>query len=220
MIIKQGQNVPVEKTHRKQGGAFDTLAKVLKGVTELVFSTDFLMRNRPGLPVDITKKLQTGLVNVRSAFEAYFKTPSERGINAIYIGRKGDGEFRNTHLLDLSADHRTKIGTGEGYTNGVIRMRVSRDGSNDTDRSGVYVMDAGTETDEGEGTIFHAVAYGNNGEIRLSYMPNKDDNIRSGTTFDIYISKRGIFMYGIPVSDTGLVSGQLYRIGSNLRIVE
>jgi hypothetical protein len=219
MIVNKQQPVPTDKTHRKQGGAYDTLASVLKGIKEIVFSTDFVMRNRSGIPVDLTKRLLTGLVNVKSSFEAHFQTPSDNGINAIYIGRKGDGNYRNTHFLDLSADHRTKIGTSEGYTNGVIRMRVSRDGVNDTDRSGVYVMDAGTETDGGEGTIFHAVAYGDNGEIRLSYMTNKDDNIRSGTVRDIYISKSGIFMYGLPTSSSGLSSGAVWRDGTTLKIV-
>jgi len=216
MEIKR-KNPSTTRETRRRGSGFDPLAHVFRDVREFLFQNSFSIRNRPGKKIDPARKLITGLVNVKNAAEMFFRDASVDGINSITIGREGDGNSRNTHLIDLEADSRTEIGTKEGYVNGVIRMRVSRNGSDDENRSGVYVMDAATETDGGEGTIFHAVAYGPEGEVRLSYMEDKDDDIRNGTLFDIYISKSGISIYGLPTSAPA-GSNHLYNSGGTLKI--
>jgi len=213
------KEVSPDLKHRRMGSAFDILAKTLRKISLIIFANGFNIRNRPGLNVDKSQYLATGLVDVKSMTEAYYDQASTDGINGLVIGRTGNGEKRNLHFMDMALDHRTEIGDSLGYTNGVYRVRVSRDGANEDLRDGLYVFDRGSESASREGTVNWLVAAGEGGQVRLSYMPDRDGNPLTDAIFDIYISSRGIFFFGLPTSASGLPSGAIYNSGGTLKIV-
>lgn len=203
---------------RRNGAGFDTLGNVLRGLKEFRFVNSFLSRNRPGRPVDDAEYLSTGLLPFQSMYEMFFqKRANAKNLNGITIGRQGDGKFRNTNLVQIEADHDTDIGDSRGYVNGVVRGRVSRDGADDLDRSGLYIFDRGTESSTREGTVNWLVAAGEGGQVRLSYMPNKNGNPLSDATFDVYVSSDGITLFGLPTSDPG-GSGRVWNSAGTLKI--
>lgn len=212
-------DIKKDLTHRRYGGAFDILGKTFRKVFLVIFANGFNIRNRPGLNVDQSLYLQTGLVDVKSMTECFYNQPSTNGINGHVLGRTGDGQKRNLHFSDISVDHRTEIGDSLGYVNGVHRVRVSRNGVDETIRDGLYVMDRGTESASREGTIDWLVASGEGGQVRLTYMPNKDDNPLTDALYDIYITANGIFMFGLPTSSAGLSSGAIWNDAGTLKIV-
>ena len=205
--------------HRRMGAAFDILSKTLRKVVLIVFGNGFTIRNRPGLNIDRSRMLQTGLVDVKSMMEMYYEAESLNGINALVIGRTGNGEKRNMHFMDIALDHRTEIGDSLGYVNGVYRVRVSRDGADETIRDGLYVMDRGSESASREGSINWLVAAGEGGQVRLSYMPNRDGNPLTDAIYDVYITANGIFMFGLPTSSVGLSSGAIWNDAGTLKII-
>lgn len=211
------KNIDTERTHRRKGAAFDRLAHIWRDVRSFIFQNDFTINNRPGR--ELTEEgRERGFVFVRNMFEMFFRTPSTDGINGVTIGRQGDGLNRNTHLVQIEPDHRTEIGHTQGYVNGIFRVRTSRDGQDEDNRSGLYIMDAGTEREGFEGTVTQLVASGSEGEVRLTYNHNKEDAPGNGV-YDIYISRRGILMYGLPTSPAGLLPNTLWRDGDTIKIV-
>ena len=137
--------------------------------------------------------------------------------NYVFIGRRGTGDERNIKVIEIAPDHRTDIGDADGYINGIFRVRVSRDGVDADYRDGLYVMDRGTESSSREGTVNWLVAAGEGGQVRLSYMPNRDDNPLTDAIFDIFISADGITFFGLPTSNPG-GSGRVWKDGTTLRI--
>lgn len=191
------ENPTTDKTHRRKGSALEMLGHVYRDVREFLFQNDFIIRNRPGRAIDTTvSTTETGRVKTKSMLEMFFGEPSSqsKGINAITIGRQGDGKFRNTNLIQLEANYDSEIGTTAGYQNGVIRARVSKDGSDERDRSGLYIMHAGTEVEGREGVIAQLVGAGPRGEVRLTYMENLDEEIGGGR-YSLYVSPSGIHLY-------------------------
>ena len=215
----ENEKVPEGLQHRRMGAAFDILSKTLRKVVLVVFGNGFTFRNRPGLNIDRSRMLQTGLVDVKSMMEAYYETESTNGINAFVFGRTGNGEKRNMHFMDISLDHRTEMGDSLGYVNGVFRVRVSRDGVDETIRDGLYIMDRGSESASREGSINWLVAAGEGGQVRLSYMPNRDGNPLTDAVYDVYVSANGIFMFGLPTSSAGLSSGAIWNDAGTLKII-
>lgn len=214
----ESKDVDPALTHRRMGSAFDILAKTLRKVGLIIFANGFNIRNRPGLNVDKSEYLRTGLIDVKTMTEAYYEQPSTDGINAFVLGRTGNGERRNLHFADISVDHRTEIGTSLGYVNGVFRVRVSRDGLNETIRDGLYIFDRGTESDGFEGTVNWLVGGGPNAQVRLSYMPTKDGNPLTDAIYDIYIGSGGIRFFGLPTSSAGLAAHTVWNDGGTLKI--
>ena len=137
--------------------------------------------------------------------------------NYVFIGRRGTGDERNIKVIEIAPDHRTDIGDADGYINGIFRVRVSRDGEDGDYRDGMYIMDRGTESSSREGTVNWLVAAGEGGQVRLSYMPNRDDNPLTDAIFDIFISADGITFFGLPTSSPG-GSGRVWKDGTTLRI--
>lgn len=137
--------------------------------------------------------------------------------NYIFIGRRGTGDDRNISVVEIAPDHRTDVGDAEGYINGIFRVRVSRDGVDADYRDGVYIMDRGTESSTREGTVNWLVAAGEGGQVRLTYMANRDDNPLTDALFDIYISSVGISFFGLPTSNPG-GSGVLWNDAGTLKI--
>lgn len=211
-------NIESTRDVRRAGSGFDTLANILRGIKELGFSNAFKIVNRPGRRVDANKKLETGLVNVKNAFEMFYAQKSDDGINTIVLGRQGDGKFRNTHLIDVNATHNTTIGSKEGRNNGYIKLRVTRDEENpESDRSGINIYDPGTVNDVGlSGVVIQIASQGTNGGVAISHIVNKEDS-PTGSAPYILIDSDGIQMLNLPTSNPG-GSGILWNSSGTLRI--
>lgn len=137
--------------------------------------------------------------------------------NYIFVGRKGTGEDRNIRVVEIAPDHRTAVGDADGYVNGIFRVRVSRDGVDADYRDGIYVMDRGTESSTREGTVNWLVAAGEGGQVRLTYMANRNDNPLTQALFDLYISADGFTFFGVPTVNPG-GTGRLWSDAGTLKI--
>jgi len=146
-----------------------------------------------------------------------FSPDNAPNTNYIFIGRTGLGTERNIRVIEIAPDHRTDVGDAEGYVNGIFRVRVSRDGVDDDYRDGMYIMDRGTESSSRSGTVNWLVAAGEGGQVRLTYMANRDGNPLTDALFDIYISATGISFFGLPTSSPG-GSGLLWNDAGTLKI--
>jgi hypothetical protein len=137
--------------------------------------------------------------------------------NLVFIGRMGTGQERHISVIEIDYDHRTDIGDAKGYLNGIFRVRGSRDGADNDNRDGVYVFDRGTESSSRDGSVEWLVAAGEGGQVRLSYMPDRDGNPLTDSLFDIYISSTGITFFGLPTSNPG-GTGRLWNDAGTLKI--
>jgi len=151
-----------------------------------------------------------------------FSPDNSPDTNYIFIGRMGTGAERNISLIEIDPDYRTATGDSAGYINGVFRVRTSRDGDDDDYRDGLYVMDRGTESASRDGSVEWLVAAGEGGQVRLSYMPNRDGNPLTDSIYDLYISADGFTFFtngspGLPTSNPG-GSGRLWSDGGTVKI--
>lgn len=138
--------------------------------------------------------------------------------NYIFIGRKGTGDERNIRDIDVNVNHITSIGNSEGFTNGVFRVRVSRDGVDADLRDGLYVIDrASVDSSSNDGSVCWLVGGGPNGQVRLSYIPNRNDN-PSSATIELQVGVAGVRIFGLPTSSAGLPSNTLWNSGGTLKI--
>jgi hypothetical protein len=146
-----------------------------------------------------------------------FSPDNSPNSNYVFLGRTGLGTERNIRDIEIAPNHRTDIGDADGYTNGIFRVRVSRDSIDADYRDGLYIMDRGTESSSREGTVNWLVAAGEGGQVRLSYMPNRDDNPLTDAIFDLFVSADGFTFFGLPTSNPG-GSGRLWSDGGTLKI--
>ncbi len=146
-----------------------------------------------------------------------FSPDNDPNTNFIFIGRMGTGEERNISVIEVAPDHRTELGDAAGYINGIFRVRVSRDGVNGDYRDGVYIFDRGTESSTREGTVNWLVAAGEGGQVRLTYMAERDGNPLTDALFDIYISSTGITFFGLPTANPG-GTGRVWNDAGTLKI--
>lgn len=225
MDIKDDKYYPQEenRTHRRRGRTFDMLAGVARDVRQFFFQNDFVITNRPGklsgLKVSAEEKLRTGFVKVKNAFEAYFQTPTEDGINSMMLGRHGEGTYRNTNLIELSANAVSKISSNEGNTNGWVKLRVTRDSENHAvDRSGVSVYDPISRGVATKGVIVHVVSQGDGGGVVIAHIDEREDNPTLARPL-ILVDRDGIQFIGLPTSSAGLPSGGVYNSSGTLKIV-
>jgi hypothetical protein len=137
--------------------------------------------------------------------------------NYIFFGRTGTGLERNISVIEMAPDHRTDVGDSNGYVNGIFRVRVSRDGVDEDYRDGLYIMDRGTESSSREGTVNWLVAAGEGGQVRLSYMANRNGNPLTDALFDLYLSSSGFTFFGLPTSNPG-GTGRLWNDAGTLKI--
>jgi len=137
--------------------------------------------------------------------------------NYIFVGRMGTGQNRNIKVVEVAPDHRTDVGDADGYVNGIFRARVSRDGVDADYRDGLYVFDRGTESSTREGTVNWLVAAGEGGQVRLSYMANRDGNPLTDSLFDLYLSADGFTFFGLPTANPG-GTGRLWSDAGTLKI--
>lgn len=146
-----------------------------------------------------------------------FSPNNDPDTNYVFIGRMGTGAERNISDIEIAPDHRTEVGDSAGYVNGIFRVRVSRNGLDADYRDGVYIFDRGTESSSREGTVNWLVAAGEGGQVRLSYMADRDGNPLTDALFDIYISATGISFFGLPTSNPG-GSGLVWNDAGTLKI--
>lgn len=209
MIIQDGQKVDTGKTHRKQGGAFDTLSKVLRNVTELFFRNDLVMRNRP-----------SEITDSKNVFEMYVTKNPKQGKNYFFIGRSGigaDTQYKNVNYIELFANADTTQ-PNQNNANGQIVMRMSEDQTEldngvivglvhgrafADDATGIRAMIGGKGDGSADDLGGAQVAYYENGALKYAIVVDKD----------------GIQMSGLPTSASGLASGAIWRNSTTLQIV-
>lgn len=210
-----------ERTHRRRGRAFDTLAHVFRDVREFIFRNGFVMRNRAGF--GRVGNADSGDVPVNNMLEAYYEEGSPDRVNAFIVGRKGDGTKRNTHLIELSANHRPEQSALElGFNNGVIKLRTTREGEDPAvDRTGVTVADpnALSASTLSTGVIVQIVGNGVYGGVVISHVTNRGDIPTTQATGGRYIMilDDGIYLKGLPTSNPG-GSGRLWNSSGTVKI--
>lgn len=215
MLIQARTNEELtEKTNRKQGGAYDTLAKIFKGIKKMVFSTGTTIEDRPGVltPNEISG---TGkFVKSKSVFEIYKQNKSEQQEhNLMFLGRKGTGKYRNTNYIEITADAKSTINNA---ANGKILLILSRDGVQ-RQRAQIGLADVLSDNPGviGNDGVFALInAQGQDGGVGISYYTNDTDDT---PLCNISLSKDGIQMYGLPTTlPTG--SNKLWNDGGTLKI--
>jgi len=220
MIEKEPNQISTDIPHRRRGNAFDTLAHLFRNVKELVFQNRFVMRNRPGLGIS-----EGGGVNVKNMFEAHYTEKATDGINAIVLGRKGDGTLRDTQMIELASAYSDEIGANAvGRLNGTVRLRVTESTDNpEADNTGVTVYHPGTIIENATGVVCHIVGTGSQGGVVITWKANRGDNPNTGRRILVTDEKidiiGGLTLTGLPDSATGLSAGQVYRSGNDLKIV-
>lgn len=220
--VKHVQPTADSATGKRRGSVFNTLAHVMRDVRELIFTTGFIMRNRPGL--NKVGSASTGFVPVNNMFEAYYDKESADKVNGIIIGRMGDGDKRNTNLVELCATSQPGSKNLElGYNNGAVKLRVTRAGENPpVDRTGVTVSDPNTlGPDQPAGVTVHIVGQGSYGGVVLSHVADKSDSPTTGASGGrrIMILDDGIYIRNLPTSSAGLLTGALWSNGGVLTVV-
>jgi hypothetical protein len=138
--------------------------------------------------------------------------------NYVFIGRKGTGEDRNIRDIDFNVNHVTSIGNADGFTNGVFRVRVSRDGEDSELRDGLYIIDrASVDASSNDGSLCWLVGGGPNGQIRLTYIADRSTN-PSSATIELQVGSAGVRMFGLPTSSVGLPSNTVWNDAGTLKI--
>lgn len=168
MIEIEEQNENDSKRHRRMGGAFDTIARVLRDVAELIFRNGVVVRNRKGAT------LAAGANTIsQSVFEVYHQNiPDEGSLNLMFIGRGGinDVETKNTAMVAHSANY-SSVFTGLGVANnGYVTNELSVDGEERRAYSGV--TNARNIGGSGDGTFSFMWGDGA-GEANMAYV-NED----------------------------------------------
>lgn len=200
MIENEDNNPEAELTHRRRGGAFDTIARVLRNVGELVFRSGIIMRNRAGVrsPQEISNP--TEFVQSESVFEAYHKKAPEAGqYNLMFIGVDGKGFNPNTNYIELSAN--AKSADGGQIGNGQVRLGLKIDGVD----SGSYIGLVNNQIAGLPGGVrVNLVAVGSGNGVQLSYF-----NDAGTLVYAVAVDEDGIQLFGVPSSPG--VAGALYK---------
>lgn len=199
-----------ERGDRRKGGAWDTLARILRGTVQIGWNNGFMIKNRPGRKIDEAQRRSTGLVKVKNMFEMFYQNETTDGINGIMIGRQGDGRYRNTNLIEFSANYDPEIGSKEGNTNGWVKLRTTRkDYDLSSDNSGISVFDVGSTIVEFEGVGVRVIGQGANGGVSIAWIDKRSDTMNAR----IFINANGIQFLNIPTSNPG-GSGRIWRDGN------
>jgi len=214
MIEKEQEQINQEREHRRRGSAFDTLANVFRNVKELVFQNEVTIRNRPGedQPNNVENVLEI-LAN---------KKPKPGKLNYFYYGRRGiadkqGDEKTNVNYHEMTANYDSNGPKGPESGNGNIFFLVREDGvllpvaqislvhanAYDKDLTGIRAAMSG----EGDG------GSSDNGGSQMVYFNNSNGSITG-----IDVSKRGIQMYGLPTSSSGLEPNTIWNDGGTLKI--
>lgn len=182
MSIKQSdKKIDNSKEQKRRGKLFSPRGSLLQTID---MASGYVQNNRPGIIGSVLGAI-TGFLKINSIFESYFKRRASGSINAVVIGRQGNGESRFTNLIELSANSDTDIKNLEqGYTNGLVKLRGTRNDVNPSqDRSGVTVGDVHgyVAVDRPEGVIVHVVGQGEYGGVTVAHITNKSDSPSSSS---------------------------------------
>lgn len=216
MLIEPKTNEELtEKTNRKQGGAFDTLAKIFKGIKKMVFSTGTVIEDRPGVLTEAEiSGLGSTFVKSKSVFEIYKQNKANVGEhNLMFFGRKGTNQYRNTNYIEITADAKSTI---NNTANGKIILVLSRDGVQ-RQRSGISLVDVLSDNPGvvgNDGVVALINGEGADGGVGISYYANGTDE---NPLYNISVDKNGITMYGLPTTNPG-IGGKIWNNGGTLKI--
>jgi hypothetical protein len=204
-MISQNQNQIPQKEHRKQGGAYDTLARVLQGIVRAVFRNGTVIEDRPGVGSRDQVVGSETFVTSPSVFEIYQPRRATDGYNLIKIGQKGTGEFSNTNYTQLNVDADTTQPLSSA--NGQLRFSISKDGIQQKTFLGLLnIKTALSESFDGPRVL--CLSYEQDGANAGFEVDHFDAN--GNFKFGFIIDSDGIQMLGLPTSDPG-VAGAIYR---------
>lgn len=213
---KPGQDPSTSKEHRRRGGAFDELARVLRRIEVAVFKNGSVIADRPGTqkPSDVTNPAT--FVKALSVFEIFQqREPKSDSFNLFYLGRKGTGEKLNTNYVEIAANSR--LAADVNQSNGQIAIILRRDGTQIAALQLVDLEKSPGLTANNGGRFFISGGGGDEGGVQISAL-DADGNIE----FALVVDGAGIQMYGLPTSSSGLASGAIWRdaaSGNVLKIV-
>jgi len=196
--------------HRRRGGAFDSLARILRSINKAVFGTGTVIEDRPGVLSPSQVSDPATFVKSKSVFEIYQQKESQKDeYNLIYIGRKGTGQKRNTNYIELAANSKSdETSIGNGY----VGLTLARDGES-YKKAKIAMYEAGNYPDElsGNGARAEITGEGAGGGVQLTYF--NDD----GTFLALVLDVDGVQIYGLPTSNPG-GSNKLWNSAGTLKI--
>lgn len=202
----QLEKQPLE--HRRRGGAFDMLARVLRNINTIMFGTGSVINDRPG--VKEAGGFTTGFVNSQSVLEIYQEViPKENNYDFITIGKKATQEKTNTNYIDISVNAKSNE---ISPANGTVALRLTRD-STQYSNAKIALYEASNYSALGgsNGARTEITGEGTGGGVQLTYV------VDGAIVYAFVLDKDGIQLYGLPTSNPG-GSNKLWSDGGTLKI--
>lgn len=189
------KKIDSSRDQKRLGKSFNPKGTVFSNID---MGSGFVLNNRPGI-LGAILGVATGFVKVNSIFESFFKTKAKDSINAVIVGRQGNGESRFANSIELSANCNLDIeNLALGYNNGIIKLRVTRDGVNPpVDHTGVTVADINSlfSDPDTEAVVNRIVGYGTNGGVTLAHVDDRADLPYTGGPRFV-VNNSGTTVYG------------------------
>ena len=205
-----------QKEHRRMGGAFDMLARILRGVKKIRFSTGTTMEDRVG-----KKEMTAAGVNRHSesdsVLEIYQKRAESNRYNFISLGAKASNEEFNTNTIKINVD--TKEDENDS-ANGLFSLSITKNG---VDKYGMPGLDAGINLIQSSNTYnletgeyakngaTVLITASENGQVQLTHTKG------NGYTSAFIISEDGVEIIGLPTSQPSLPN-IIWNDGGTLKI--
>lgn len=211
MIIEFDENTNNEDLkHRRKGGAYDDLARILRKINKAQFGTGSIIEDRPGVLTPNQVVDVDSFVKSKSVFEFYQQKEAENDYyNLIYIGRKGTGNKRYTNYIELSANSKSNE---QSIGNGYVGLTLAKDGE-DYSKAKIALYQGGNYPDilGGLGARAEITGEGLGGGVQLSYY------YEDGTVIAFVLDKDGFQIYGLPTSAPS-GSNKLWNSAGTLKI--
>lgn len=162
-----------EMQHRRKGGAYDTLAKVLRNITKAVFGTGTVIEDRPGRLTKDQVENPASFVKSKSVFEIYQQKEALKDqFNLMFIGRKGTGDYNYTNQIVLAANSKS-IDDGK-LGNGYVGFELDRDGTQYA-KAKIALYEGNIAGLPGYGARAEIIGEGDAGGVQLTYYRNIGD---------------------------------------------
>lgn len=216
MIENKQKQPETSKSHRRKGGAFDTLSRVLRSIGEVLFRSGVVMRNRG----EASAGTSTDFSPAESVFEVYNqKKASDGKFNLMFYGRNGKRKDYNTNYIELTSD--IKGSDTPDPANGQVRLNLSRDG---VATDGVIallnsrlVVEPNTgvlSVVDGIRAFIHGSGNGTDdlGGVQLVYFNESGSPIHY-----LILDRDGVQLHGLPTSDPS-ISGALWNDSGTVKI--
>ena len=222
-MIIEPRDMPIkeELTHRRKGGAFDMLARVLRNIKKISFGTGTIMEDRKGVdrPSDVVNT--AGFTDARSVFEIYQDKDVLNKKNLMYFGLKGTGANRLTNQIEFGVN--AKSGEDSTVGNGVFVIGVSRDGVKyPLSQISLFDSISRTPSNSTEKTAFEQkstnatmAVEGEYGELALAHAEIVNGSPVINTA--ILLTKDSIQIIGLPTTNPG-IGGKIWNDGGTLKI--